>query len=109
MRQFVVTMLAVLILPGIAPAGAGDAALDSFSVQAWRNAPKQDPQNWSRESLLDGFPKLEQMRQRDRATIIAQLGTPGTSYELHLPGAGRDARIDLYRLSAKNDRVLSVN
>ena len=60
--------------------------------QRLRNAPKQDPQNWSREPLLDGFPKLEQMRQRDRATIIAQLGTPGTSYELHLPGAGRCQR-----------------
>src|SRR5580658_1164632 len=109
MRQIVVAMLAVLILPGIAPAGAGDATLGAFSAQAWRNAPNQDPQNWSRESLLDGFPKLEQMRQQDRATIIARLGTPGTSYDLYVPGAGRNARIDLYRLSAKNDRVLSIN
>ena len=108
MRQIVVAMLAVLILPGCA-SGRGDATLGAFSARAWRNAPNQDPQNWSREPLLDGFPKLEQMRQQDRATIIARLGTPGTSYDLYLPGAGRNARIDLYRLSAKNDRVLSIN
>ena len=48
------------------------------------------------------------MRRQDRATIIAHLGTPGISYELYAPGKGRQRRLDLYRLSAKNDRVYRV-
>ena len=109
MRQIVIAISAILILSGVSPANANDAAFGSFSALAWRNAPNQDPQDWSRESLLAGLPSLEQMQQQARATIIARLGMPGISYELYTPGMGRQARLDIYRLSAKNDRVFRID
>jgi hypothetical protein len=108
-RYIVTAVSALLVLSGISPASANEASFDSFSALSWRNAPSQDPQNWSRESLLAGLPKLEQLRQQDRATIIARLGLPGNSDELYTPGMGRHARLDIYRLSAKNDRVLRLD
>jgi hypothetical protein len=107
MRQSVVAILTLLITS--APTSAKDESFGSFSTQIWRSAPNQDPQNWSREPLLAGLPGLGQMRQIDRATIIAQLGPPGISDELYTPGAGRHARLDIYRLSAKNDRILRID
>ena len=109
MRQGVIAISAMLILSGIAPTSANDSAFSSFSEPAWRNAPERDPQNWSRESLLAGLPELQQMQRQDRATIIARLGQPGTSSELYTPGAGRHARLDIYRLSTKNDHVLRID
>jgi hypothetical protein len=109
MRQIVMALSVMLILFGIVPSIANDSAFDSFSASAWRNAPNRDPQNWSRESLLAGLPKLEQIRQQDRATIIARLGLPGNSDELYTPGMGRQGRLDIYRLSAKNDHVFRID
>ena len=109
MRQAEMVISVLLVLSGIAPTNANDAAFGSFSTSAWRNAPNQDPQNWSREQLLAGLPKLEQLRQEDRATIIARLGMPGNSDELYTPGVGRQARLDIYPLSAKDDRVLRLD
>jgi hypothetical protein len=109
MRYIVTAVSAILILSGISQASANNASFGSFSALAWRNAPSQDPQNWSRESLLAGLPTLEQLRQQDRATIIARLGLPGNSDELYTPGMGRHARLDIYRLSAKDNRVLRLD
>ena len=109
MRYIVTAVSAMFILSGITPSSANEASFGSFSALAWRNSPRLDPQNWSRKSLLAGLPKLEQLRQQDRATIIAHLGLPGNSDELYAPGMGRQGRLDIYRLSAKNDRVLRLD
>lgn len=109
MRQIVMFVSVVLILSGMVSARASDAVFAAFSVSAWRNAPNQDPLNWSREQLLATLPTLEQMQQRDRDAIIAALGMPGNSDELYTPGMGRRGRLDIYPLSAKNDRVLRID
>jgi len=109
MRYIVTAISVMLVLFEFSPTIANDALFSSFSAPAWRSAPNRDPQNWSRESLLAGLPTLEQLRQQDRFTIIARLGMPGNSDELYTPGMGRNARLDIYRLSAKDDRVLRLD
>ena len=109
MRQIVMTVSAMLILSGIVTAGARDAVFGAFSASAWRDAPSRDPRNWSREPLLAGLPGLAQMQTQDRAAIIARLGMPGNSDELYTPGMGRQSRLDIYRLSARNDRVFRID
>jgi hypothetical protein len=109
MRYIVTAVSAILILSGISPASTNDASFGSFSALAWRNASNRDPQNWSRVPLLAGLPRLEQLQQQDRSTIVARLGMPGNSDEMYAPGMGRYARLDIYRLSAKDDRVLRLD
>jgi hypothetical protein len=44
-----------------------------------------------------------------RAEIIHSLGEPGVSQQIYYPGTGLQARIDFYRLSAKNDDAFRVD
>ena len=109
MRHIFMTISAMLVISGAWPACAKDRAFDSFPTSAWLSAPGPNRENWSRESLLASLPTSEQLQQRDRTSITAHLGMPGSSAELYSPGKGRHARIDNYRLSAKSDRSLRIN
>ncbi|HVJ54878.1 MAG TPA: hypothetical protein VM689_20630 [Aliidongia sp.] len=89
------------------PAGAQEAS--HFTTDAWRHAADPRSQQWSREVLLDRFLAETKLDNLDRQRLLALLGQPGYARESYAPGQGLVGRLDIYRLSAKNNRSFHVS
>ena len=88
----------------IAAAAFADHAQDAFAagdLDKWLRAANQKSKSWSREALLS--PTLGQTKIETREQAIALLGLPNFSADGYDPGRGLTNRLDLYRLSAKDD------
>jgi hypothetical protein len=83
--------------------GLAAETLSGFSPEAWQEAADAQSDTWSREPLLKQFAGSTDIRAMSRAEIIRSLGEPGVTQQIYSPGEGPRTRIDLYRLSAKND------
>jgi hypothetical protein len=99
----------LLVLVVARTSGGAAETLGRFSPEAWRNAASQQSDDWSREPLLKQFAAGTDIRAMPRAEVIHWLGAPGVSQQIYSPGEGARGRIDVYRLSAKNDDSFRID
>jgi hypothetical protein len=97
--------LAFMAAPAAAQRRA--AAAPTFSPAAWRHAPLSG-KGWSRESMIAAFEASLDLEHATRAQMLAALGPPGFVADSYAAGTGRQSRVDLWRLSAANDRAYAV-
>jgi hypothetical protein len=89
---------------------AAPPANDASPREAWLRAPLAQGQSWSREAPLKRLAAETKFAGMTRQRIIDLLGAPGfASEDYDTPGAGRTGRIDVYRLSSKNDRSFRID
>ncbi len=105
-RWLLILPLAVLLLSAD---GRGDEAPPQFSPEVWRQTPQTGGRSWSREALLHQFAAATEVRGKARSEMIALLGEPGYSAAIYYPGSGQTGRIDIYRLSAANERSYHID
>jgi len=99
----------LLVLLISCTSGSAADTPSGFSPEAWRRAADPRSGDWSREPLLRQFAQSTHIDGMSRAEIIHSLGEPGVSQQIYYPGTGLQARIDFYRLSAKNDDAFRVD
>jgi hypothetical protein len=85
----------------------GYSAEVKFSPQAWRRAADPKSPGWSRQGLLSSFYQQYRLHGLARTKVIELLGEAAIAYELY-PGSDQRERIDIYRLSAKNNESFRV-
>ncbi len=84
----------------------GVARSDDASLRNdWLQAPKTQGANWNRAPLMERLMKGLDMTGMPRAKVLALLGPAGYTAEDY-PGP---SRIEIYRLSAANDKSLRVD
>jgi hypothetical protein len=88
---------------------ASPPADDASSREDWLRAPQAQGQSWSREAALKRLATTTKFAGMTRPRIIDLLGAPGYASEDYYPGAGRTGRIDVYRLSSKNNRSFRID
>jgi hypothetical protein len=93
-----------LVIPDLPHAHAVQAG---FSPQAWRGAVDSKSSTWSRKELLSQFYNQYRLEGMPRVRVIELLGEPAIAYELY-PVSDQRERIDVYRLSAKNEDSLRI-
>jgi hypothetical protein len=103
--------LAPVLLLGLFPVSSLHAQnmATTVTLETWQRAADPHTPGWSREVLLGTMLKATRVEALDRQQMLAMLGPPGFASESYYPGQGLVARIDHYRLSAKNNRSYRVD
>lgn len=101
--------LAVPAVMSLCVAADNGAAPHRFSTEAWQRAATSGAQDWSREAMLKSLPADAIRPGMSRAQIVALLGPPGYANADYRLGVGVTSRIDVYRLSGRNDRSYRID
>jgi hypothetical protein len=86
-----------------------DGPASKVTLETWQHAADPHSPLWSREALLSRLLDGIKVEDLDRQQVLALLGPPGFASESYYPGQGLSGRLDVYRLSARNDRSYTIS